>query len=83
MVIWLALLEIAIASNFSYIPESRDLPTGRLYQSMSYQPMVDSLVVTGGQEDNSILFDDIWSYDFNVNYWSMQMSPDDTLPGEY
>ena len=77
----LALLIAGVLSlSVERIPETNQPPPQRLYHSMVYNPVNHSLIMFGGEQDNTILFNDLWSFDLATQRWSVFPSSSSEWP---
>ena len=76
----LTLLGAALALDFEYLPEMRDPPSRRLYSTMAASTELNMLVSFGGQLDNSIIYNDLWTMDLTTTQWTQQTSPNQIFP---
>ena len=51
------------------IPEEGTPPSPRIYSSLAYSELYNSLIVVGGGDQSTYLYD-IWVYDISENYWT-------------
>ena len=53
-------------ANFIPIPFTNTPPISRLYHTMDYNQATNSLVIFGGSQDITSMFNDVWSFDLSL-----------------
>ena len=78
----ISIVSVTSTLEFTHIPETRDPPSKRLYQSLKYSSDGQILVLFGGQLDNSNNFNDIWTFSLRTNQWKQMISSTQISPSK-
>ena len=81
MILILLCIFVGYAINLTYIPETKASPSKRLYTFMSYSP-ADNVLITFGGNDGTNIFNELWGYFIEVNYWSEIIPSIPLVPGK-
>ena len=67
-----------LAFQFEYLPETGNPPSKRLYSTLCSTD--DSLVSFGGELDNSVSYNDLWTFSLAESRWTPQSSATQLYP---
>ena len=76
----LLIILLSDAIEIEYIPKELDPPPKRLYHSMVYHSVDNSVIVFGGQFDISTNFNDLWQFHLSSNRWELKVSCTNVYP---
>ena len=79
MAIFLFLLVFSQASVITLIPKNGIPPSPRYSSAMIFSSFLNSLIIFGGSDD-TIFYNDIWSFDLNQNIWNKLLQMTETIP---
>jgi hypothetical protein len=68
--------------NFDSIPETNSPPANRYYHLMEYNEKTNELVIFGGVGDDSIIFNDIWTFNITSSKYSHLVPSNDLAPSK-
>ena len=79
MVIFLLLIVSSQGSYESLIPYYGIPPSSRKLAAMVYSDFFDSFIIFGGCDD-TVFYNDIWSFQINNHFWSKLLQMTEALP---
>lgn len=82
MVFTLMFYLFSLTNSFetTQLPPSGNPAPARLYHCVAYIPSEDALILFGGQQDTSTLYDDLWIYYFIPSMWKKLETVDGVKP---
>ena len=79
MLILLLICANSDGSRIQLIPETGIPPSPRYYSAMIYSSYLNSLIIFGGSDD-TIFYNDIWSFDLDLGRWTELIQMTETIP---